>query len=190
MHYIYCLTNKVNGKKYIGRTNNIRVRKTQHKNDSFNINCPRKYKTALARAIRKYGWENFTMEILEENDDFLIINELEKKYIKEMNTKPPNGYNLSDGGEFGFCGREYYSRVIESGILDNIIEDLQSNIPMKEIAKSYNISYSYLSDINNGTRLKQDDLIYPIRTRENNDPIFLLYPAIINELKTTNKSMR
>ena len=107
-----------------------------------------------------------------------------------MNTKPPNGYNLSDGGEFGFCGREYHSRVIESGILDNIIEDLQSNIPMKEIAKSYNISYSDLSDSNNGTRLKQDDLIYPIRTRKNNDPIFLLYPAIINELKTTNKSMR
>ena len=84
----------------------------------------------------------------------------------------------------------WHGNPVGSIILYNIIEDLQSNIPMKEIAKSYNISYSYLSDINNGTRLKQDDLIYPIRTRENNDPIFLLYPAIINELKTTNKSMR
>ena len=130
------------------------------------------------------------MEILAENEDFLIINELEKKFIKEMNTKPPNGYNLSDGGEFGFAGREYHSRVIESGILNNIIEDLQSDIPLKEIAKLYGISHSYLSDINNGTRLRQDDLTYPIRLKDDKDPIFLIYPAIINELKTSNKSMR
>lgn len=190
MHYIYCLTNRQNGKQYIGRTNNVQNRQNQHKNDSFNINCPRKYNTALAGAIRKYGWDNFDMKILDKNEDFHIINELEKKYIKELNTKPPQGYNLSDGGEFGFSGREYHSKVIESGMFDNIIEDLQLDIPMKEIAKHYNISYSYLSEINNGTKLKQEDISYPIRARNDFDSIFSLYPIIIEELKVSNKSMR
>lgn len=190
MHYLYCLTNKINGKKYIGRTNNVRVRKNQHKNDSFNVNCPRKYKTALAAAIRKYGWDNFNFEVLEENESFIYINELEKKFIKEMNTRSPNGYNLSTGGEFGFSGREYHSKIIENGLLDNIIEDLHSDIPLKDIAEHYSISYSYLSDINNGTRLKQKDIIYPIRTRNDNDIIFSLYPEIIKELKVSDKSMR
>lgn len=67
---------------------------------------------------------------------------------------------------------------------------MRTNISMKDIAKAHNISYSYLSDINNGTRLRQKDLSYPIRRKEDNDTIFSLYPKIINELKFSTKSMR
>lgn len=51
MHYIYCLTNIINNKKYIGRTNDLKRRMTQHKNDSINKNCSNKYETPLAKAI-------------------------------------------------------------------------------------------------------------------------------------------
>ena len=52
----------------------------------------------LARAVKKYGRDAFTHEILEENvfDEFL--SELEKAYIAKFNTIRPNGYNITSGG--------------------------------------------------------------------------------------------
>lgn len=100
--WIYCITNKVNGKKYIGKTNNIARRTEEH----FNLN--RKDSTRLRRAMLKYGKENFGVEILVHftaiNKKVLnkLLNWLEKHYITKYNTKD-NGYNLTLGGD-GLCG--------------------------------------------------------------------------------------
>ena len=188
MHYIYCLTNKINNKKYVGRTNDIKRRMIQHKNDSFNKNCKRKYETPLAQAIRKYGWENFSIEILDKNENADIINELEKHYINKLNTYGKNGYNASIGGEFGYEGRVYTSKV--ENILDKLIKDLQDNaLSINLIASKYNLSASYVSDINNGTRLHQKNLIYPLR-KPPQSKLLSIYPKIIDDLKNSNLSMR
>ena len=57
---IYKLTNTINDKVYIGQTVNFRARRSKHKNSWK----PGRPKTYLSRAINKYGWENFKVEIL------------------------------------------------------------------------------------------------------------------------------
>lgn len=102
-YIVYCLTNKINGKKYIGITSrSIKERITQHIRESKNINCET-YHTPFKRAIRKYGIENFDVEILEENLTSTEASEKEKYYIEKFNTyikyANSNGYNSTIGGE-------------------------------------------------------------------------------------------
>lgn len=86
---IYCITNGINGKKYIGQTiQKFSKRWRRHLCSGH----------ALYLAIQKYGKENFSFEILEETDNIEKLNDLEKKWIAELNTISPNGYNLTSGG--------------------------------------------------------------------------------------------
>ncbi len=91
---IYKLTNKINGKPYVGQTTRTpEERFIDHKH------C----KTSnIGRAIRKHGEKNFTIEVLEECETREQLNEREKFWIAFFNSKVPNGYNCTDGGESGW----------------------------------------------------------------------------------------
>ena len=95
MGFIYLRTNKINGKKYVGQVTTKRFKTRQ--NNWKNLKQP--YAGPAINAARaKYGIEAFGFEILKECNN----NELdywEKYYIKELNTKAPYGYNLTDGGD-------------------------------------------------------------------------------------------
>lgn len=86
MGIIYCYTNKITGKKYIGQTIHPEQRKRNHLHEAV------KNKTDyyFHRSIRKHGWENFEYEVLEETDN---LTERETFYIRHLNTLWPNGYN-------------------------------------------------------------------------------------------------
>lgn len=94
---IYKITNKVNGKMYVGQSVNIEKRWYQHKNS-----CEKGLDTALYRAMREYGVENFEFEVIEECLEE-ELNEKEIYYIGRYNTycgtKDSNGYNMTIGGE-------------------------------------------------------------------------------------------
>jgi group I intron endonuclease len=80
------------GKAYIGMTNNYNKRCAAHQGATNKC-------LLFAKAIRKYGWDNFKHEIL---FDMLTIDEalsLEILLIDEHNTLNPMGYNLTKGGE-------------------------------------------------------------------------------------------
>jgi len=102
MIYLYRLINQVTGKWYIGVSRSVVERCQEHARSH-------KHKTQctmyIARAIAKYGWENFLVDILA-YDEPEIIYALEIKYIKKFNTLKPIGYNLSTGGESGALGAE------------------------------------------------------------------------------------
>jgi group I intron endonuclease len=93
MGYIYKITNDINQKIYIGQTRcSLEDRWRGHRHDAFI-----EEKTAkLQRAIRKYGLEHFTLEMIEEcsND---MLNEREEYWIEYYNSYY-SGYNSSRGG--------------------------------------------------------------------------------------------
>jgi len=94
---IYKLTSP-SGKSYIGQTIDQRRRKSNF----YNINC---YYSGhrLDNAIKKYGVDSFTYEILiqiiEDSRDILRdkLDELEKYYIEKFDSYN-NGYNMTLGG--------------------------------------------------------------------------------------------
>lgn len=93
---IYLLINRINGKIYVGKTNNLYKRMCQYRNCH---NYKEKHYTHILNAIRKYGWENFDIIILELFDLNISNQELlniESKYIIKFNsTNPDIGYNIT-----------------------------------------------------------------------------------------------
>jgi group I intron endonuclease len=95
MAIIYCATNKVNGKKYVGQTRQTLPGRIRGHKYAANSNG----KTVFAKAIRKYGFENFEWEIIGECPHNWL-DTVEKLCIESMQTMRPNGYNSCEGG----CG--------------------------------------------------------------------------------------
>ena len=93
---IYVITNKINGKKYVGQTiRDLDSRLKRHINDAKKGDD-----LYFHRAILKYGEENF---IIEEVDTAITKEELNKKeiyWIGRLNTYE-NGYNSTLGGDGG-----------------------------------------------------------------------------------------
>ena len=115
--YIYKITNLINGKIYIGQVYNKSII------DRFNRHCDGASNTSksyLARAIHKYGKENFKVEQIEECYSVQELNEREKYWIAYYNsTNGSIGYNLTPGGEGGntyLCKTEEEMSIIKSKI--------------------------------------------------------------------------
>lgn len=95
---IYCATNKVNNKKYIGQTIHTLNRRRQfHMYDAFKRNLA----NCFCRALRKYGKGLFEWYILMPAMNQDHLNLLEDYWIRVFNTLAPNGYNLKTGGSHG-----------------------------------------------------------------------------------------
>lgn len=103
---VYCHTSP-SGKKYFGITKNTRRR--WGGNGSGYSRNPHFY-----NAILKYGWDNFTHEILHDGLSQEDACTLERRYIEAYRTNEfAFGYNRSVGGENPFCGREYSEKERE-----------------------------------------------------------------------------
>ena len=88
------ITNKINGKRYIGQTVQIlSARWSKH----CHIGKSNKG-MAIVRAIQKYGKENFEIKVLSKCKSIEEMNHREAFYIKLFKTQCPNGYNISFGG--------------------------------------------------------------------------------------------
>lgn len=120
---IYKITNKVNGKSYIGQTRytiEFRWKQHQHKKDN----------TYFHNAIHKYGVGNFSIEILEECD-IDMMNAREIFYIAKFDTFR-NGYNLTIGGDGN-------RRLLLDDKYDEITELYLSGFSSNKIASLYGV---------------------------------------------------
>lgn len=110
MYVVYCHTNKQNGKKYIGITS--QKPEARWKNGEGYANNEHFYKS-----IRKYGWHNFSHEILYTD---LCENEAEKMEVKLIaeyeSYKPSKGYNIQLGGNVGNKFTEESKRKISDAL--------------------------------------------------------------------------
>lgn len=106
---IYKITNKINGKSYIGQTTrNVKLRVCEHK-------CK---KTLIGEAMLKYGENNFCIEYLDACLTLEELNEREVYWIQKLDTIQPKGYNKAIGtskfGENnGFFGKNHKPKTIE-----------------------------------------------------------------------------
>lgn len=93
---IYKITNTINNKCYIGKSteNYFETRIYRHKTETS------KHSTHFGRAIRKYGWESFDVEIVERNISEENIDQREIYWIDFYNSFD-GGYNSTRGGEGG-----------------------------------------------------------------------------------------
>lgn len=125
--YIYCITNKLNCKQYVGQTlRSVDIRFNCHLSEAKN-----NYDIyPLHRAMRKYGRNGFNVDTIKtvsctsKKELQKKLNYFEKFYIKEFNTYNPNGYNLTIGGDTsGYCrGKE----VVKVDRFGNILETFES----------------------------------------------------------------
>lgn len=105
---IYIIKNNINGKCYVGQSVKLRSRIKDHLRNIQN----HKLDLPLYRAIWKYGWHNFTLELLESfipdpditNEELIKkLDQLEIKYIAEYEAYT-KGYNCTIGGDYGVLG--------------------------------------------------------------------------------------
>ena len=99
MQGIYKITNLINNKCYIGKTNNSERRWKDHQRLAF-TEGHKEYNKTLYKAMRKYGINNFVFEIIEELKDYSISGEREKYWISLYDSYH-NGYNENEGGDGG-----------------------------------------------------------------------------------------
>lgn len=103
--YVYCHTNKTNGKKYFGITS-YKPEERWKNGYGYASN------TIFRKAINKYTWDGFVHEVIA---DSLTETEAKEKEIELIAlfktnclkyTNPSYGYNMTDGGD-GICGYQH-----------------------------------------------------------------------------------
>ena len=146
---VYVITNRIDGKPYVGQTTRtLEQRFAEHaKADSL-----------LGKAIRKYGAENFSIEILAACKTQAELDDKERLYIEKLNCKHPHGYNCTEGGRHSQQAKidgaksidprkKFLFRAIGAKIAyHRTLRDMSQ----KELAKRANMSTSSLSKIERG----------------------------------------
>lgn len=132
---VYKITNNKNGKIYVGITNQGATTNRWYKHCS-DANCGSDF--PIHNAIRKYGKDNFQIEVIEiiENEDFDYLKEREKYWIKELDSYNKRiGYNLTLGGD-GTFGR-FHSKETKDKIRQKAIGRKVSDISKKHMSDSH-----------------------------------------------------
>ena len=130
MAYIYQITNDINQKIYIGKTEfSIEKRFKEHCSDAFR---ERNEKRPLYNAMRKYGVEHFHIELIEETDN----PEEREIYWIEKKQSFKNGYNATIGGD----GRKYID-------YDLVVATYQEIKNINEVSRRLNINSDTISRI-------------------------------------------
>lgn len=159
---IYKIENLINHKVYIGQSINISQRWRSHRSH---------YQTEngyLYRAMRKYGIENFSFEIIEECQPE-ELNDKEIKWIAYYKSNDNEyGYNLTAGG--GNVS-ERCCKLTQSQIFE-IYDLLRQGKVQQEIADKYGVTQQIISLINLGELWIQSNVLYPIK--ENHKELFCL----------------
>lgn len=131
-YVLYTHTNNINGKVYVGITMDT-VRRW--KNNGYEYRrSPRFY-----NAVKKYGMDNFTSEVIKEGLSFDEACALEIEYIEKLEaTSRSKGYNISSGGNGGLIYQTHpqgmlgkpqteYQKKVLSNLMNDPVKNPMSN---------------------------------------------------------------
>lgn len=149
---IYKIENLQNGKIYIGQSIHIEKRWQEHCQPSSN--------SLISQAIKEFGKDNFSFEIIEEVDDIEKLTEKEIYYIQNFNSVIPNGYNVSTAdGKHKHVFAKYPPEILQ-----NIVNDIKnSQLTFNEISQKYSLDISMIYYINRGDYHTFENETYPLR---------------------------
>lgn len=133
MGYVYKITHIASKKSYIG------ISTSEPEKGRIKEHLSGRGNRYLKNAVKKYGKDAFTYEILEANvfDEFLP--DLEVAYIAKFNTIRPHGFNLTSGGEIAKTVSDETRRKISESLKNPPIERRRK---YSEIAKNRKFSDS------------------------------------------------
>lgn len=115
-NYCVYIHTSPSGKKYVGQTcQNLKKRWGENGKRYLEKKNDKYIHPAFARAIKKYGWDNFNHEVVANNLTKEEADNFEKLFIEKLNTMNPKyGYNLKDGGSNGSLSEETRKKISES----------------------------------------------------------------------------
>ena len=166
---IYKFQNKINKKIYIGQSISLETRYKSHYNNYKNPNLE-DYNTKFYNALRYYGFENFSYEILESADYFTKeeLNEKEIYWISYFNSYE-DGYNSNRGGFKVTENSEDHpmAKLTNEQVLEIKHKLKTTTISQYQIAEEYGVTQSLIAEINNGRRWAAIGIQeqYPIRNQ-------------------------
>lgn len=105
-YVVYIHKNILDGKVYVGQTCNLSERWRNNGKNYFNS-------IKFYNAIKKYGWDNFTHEVVYSNLNKQAADKLEKELIHKYNSIE-EGYNLKEGGSRGELSTKSLAKMSES----------------------------------------------------------------------------
>lgn len=142
---IYKITNQINQKCYIGQTiKSASIRWKEHQQHAFGSHKNDQDK-ALYRAIRKYGLENFTFEVVQDGiETYEELDKAEIYWIHYFNSFV-NGYNSTFGGQ-------KYHEILP---IPEIIQDYKITKSARKTALKFNLDHSTVDDILNAAGVKR-----------------------------------
>lgn len=186
---VYTITNKVNGKIYVGCTSNLNERRLNH---LASLRIKTHDNDYLQKAWNKYGEENFEFEILEECEEFLLYS-IEHYWTLLLRANERKfGYNIKSTHPYKANGRitEEIKRKISKGNKGKKrSEDIkrkyseakkgkpghkQTEETRKKISKNHiGIKHTKetrekLAEINTGKKKSQSSLEKQVKTRKEN----------------------
>lgn len=140
---IYKITNKITGKNYIGIT-----RHTAEKRLLKHIERAEEgVVTALYCAMRKYGYANFTTQVICEAVDDMEALVIERALIASHNTLLPNGYNMKLDGPNPYRvnkvkGTDQWKSTLNEEIVQFIRDPSKKNLTNSEMVDAVNLWFS------------------------------------------------
>ena len=138
---IYKIENKINGKIYIGQSNNIQRRIKEHQIKGASSRIP------VDVAIQKYGKDNFTYTVIEETT-IDKLNQAEEFWINYFNSIE-TGYNCSKGGEQQSIGENNgKAKLTEQDVIE-IRKAYNNHLKQKDVYEKYKdiISFGYFQNL-------------------------------------------
>lgn len=191
---IYKITNKINGKIYIGK------HQTDNPNDDYYGSGK-----AIKEAIKKYGKENFIKEILYIFDTEEEMNVKERKLITEEFIKREDTYNLGIGGEGGphFKGKTHSNQSIQKMresrkdfvMPDNARKKISEANANRVITDETKKKLSIAASIRNGKTKEEAEELYNLRvtprklTKSEAMTIYNSNPEVRNKKSEQNRKL-